>query len=106
MLRRLATARVPGAGPAPFQPPLRGRRAGPPGGVGPADRGTGRQAPAVRLPTDLGPLGPRGLVGQQEGGAADLATVGAQAGQAAGRAQAKTTSRAGRQLVPSPAATW
>ena len=27
-------------------------------------------APAVRLPADLGPAGPRGLVGQQEGGAA------------------------------------
>ena len=41
--------------------------------LGPADRGTGRGAPAVRLPADLGPAGSRGLVGQQEGGASPLA---------------------------------
>ena len=35
-----------------------------------------------RLPADLGPLGPRGLVGQQEGGSSHLASVGAEAGPA------------------------
>ena len=46
----------PGRGPGPFQPPL---RAGLPrfrGGVGSTHRGTGRGAPAVRLPADLGLL--------------------------------------------------
>ena len=54
------------------------------------------RAPAVRLPADLGPLGSRGLVGQQEGGASHLASVGAEAGQAAGRPQAPPTAWAGR----------
>ena len=48
-------------------------------------------------------LDPRGLVGQQEGGAADLAAVGAETGQAAGQAQAPPAARAGRQRLPPPA---
>src|SRR5437868_14197801 len=102
-LRRLAAARLPGAGPAPLQPPLRAGRARRAGGAGPADRGAGRRAPAVRIPADLGPPGPRGLVGQQEGGAADLAALGPEAGRTAGLPQAPPAARAGRQRVPPPA---
>ena len=63
-------------------------------------------APAVRLPADLGPLGSRGLVGQQEGGSSHLASVGAEAGQAAGRPQAPPTAWAGSERLSSPAVAW
>ena len=66
----------PGHWTCPFQPPVHARRAGRASGAGPADRGVGGHPPAVRLPADLGPPGPRGLVGQQEGRAADLALSG------------------------------
>ena len=91
--------RFPGTGLAPFQPPVHARRAGRASGAGPADRGVGGHPPAVRLPADLGPPGPRGLVGQQEGRAADLAPVGAEAGRAAGHAQAPPPAWAGRERV-------
>src|SRR5271157_3380573 len=55
---------------------------------------------------DLGPLGSRGLVGQQEGGSSHLASVGAEAGQAAGRPQAPPTAWAGSERLSSPAVAW
>ncbi len=60
-------------------------------------------APAVRLPADLGPVGPRGLVGQQEGGASPLPGVGAETGRAAGQSQAAPGAWTGHERLPSPA---
>src|SRR5262249_26757418 len=80
----------------------RGRERGP----GWPDRGTGRSPPTVRLPTDLGAAGSRGLVGQQESRAADLATVGAEAGQAEGQPEAPPAARAGRECLSPPAVAW
>ena len=51
-------------------------------------------------------LGSRGLVGQQEGSSSYLASVGAEAGQAAGRPQAPPTAWAGSERLPSPAVAW
>ena len=50
---------------------------------------------------------PRGLVGQQEGGAADLAALGAETGQTACRnPEAAPAARAGRQRLPPPPLAW
>src|SRR5947209_18760114 len=100
--RRLATPGRSGARPAPLRPPLPARHRRRASGVGRADRGTRRPAPAIRIPEDLGPAGSRGLVGQQEGGAAPLASVGTEGGPPASQSQAASAARAGRQRLPPP----
>src|SRR4051812_7456114 len=101
--RRLATPRLPGAGTGPVQSPVHapGRRRT--GGVGQADRATGRLTPPVRIPADLGPVEGRGLVGQQGDGPSPLASAGPEAGRATGQPQAPPASRPRRQRLPSPA---
>ena len=57
----------------------------------------------LRLPTNLGPPGARGLDGQQEGGASSLPSGGAESGPTAGQSQAAPSAWTGSERLPSPA---
>ncbi len=60
-LPRLAASRLSGVGPGPVQPPIRAGRQRRTVGAGTADRGTLRHPFAVRIPANLGHVGPRRL---------------------------------------------
>src|SRR5262249_42292316 len=82
-LRGLAASRLPGAGPAALEPEAEDQD--PRGGkaVGGADAGVGGEAPALRLPADLGVAAPRGLAGQPQARLAAVASRGPESPQEA-----------------------
>src|SRR5262249_1312361 len=106
-LRRLGAPRLPRAGPAALDAAAateegQGGR-GPAGG---ADAGAGAQAPALRLPADLGLAAARGLARQPQAGSPPLEAAGAESAAetaeeaAAGEQRQQLRAAAGRAQGP------